>query len=773
MLNRPDYIVWMDDYLDDTVRRKIMRDGTLPEGMGYSYGYVNENLRAAQHTRDYFLTRPADTAQLAAIRDRAAAYVERLQYGLDRQNALRLPSGQQASFGDTSFNSITARNTGVSGLLPAYGHAVLGSGAGAQAVQVNQNFSDDGNHMRADVTGYTLWAMGQELLGNIRYHNGTPGRQFTEQILAYNAVTIDRVNMSRDSWRVGNANHRFTSGNLTLYEPGQAGIAVTEVDGQRAYASKASRYQRLLVLNTADPARPYLVDVFRVTGGLTHDYTWHGSIRFDSTWESSLALTADPDTHPMLEGSETWVEPTSSGSSFPYYGFWRQVSSGPASGNFQITYRDTSAANRDVRLWMTDGGAANAYLGRTPVPERVNGEPPNFYKYWRPSLILRRRIGAGVQESLFAGVVEPLANGSSTIQSVARVPVAGGGLEAVALRVTFTDGRVDTLVVNLNNPRIAGVPAGGAASVSTADGQFVLSGRLGVHSKGPAGERAWTLAAGSLQVPGGRLTTPNTFFQGTITEMMRTATGGAGNAFVTATPLPAGTALRGRQLALVYDTYRVVNGTAVQQGISEMFEIDRVDAAGGESIVHLTRDHHLTMTGDTVRESVAPERTFEGPVRFEIALGASGVPAPLGTPGGTFQAETLVRAATSGDPILVNSETGAGAGRYILVQSNANGDFVKLTVPNLAAGTYNVRVGVKKNNNRAIMQTLVGRVGGALGNVGGPQDLFGASAFVELNLGSWTPGTTSDKYFQFQVSGKNPASSGRFMAIDYVKLTRQ
>ena len=71
------------------------------------------------------------------------------------------------------------------------------------------------------------------------------------------------------------------------------------------------------------------------------------------------------------------------------------------------------------------------------------------------------------------------------------------------------------------------------------------------------------------------------------------------------------------------------------------------------------------------------------------------------------------------------------------------------------------------------MQTLVGRVGGALGNVGGPQDLFGASAFVELNLGSWTPGTTSDKYFQFQVSGKNPASSGRFMAIDYVKLTRQ
>ena len=54
VLNRPDYIVWMDTYLNATVREKIHRDGTLSEGMGYSIGYLNENENGATYTRDYF-----------------------------------------------------------------------------------------------------------------------------------------------------------------------------------------------------------------------------------------------------------------------------------------------------------------------------------------------------------------------------------------------------------------------------------------------------------------------------------------------------------------------------------------------------------------------------------------------------------------------------------------------------------------------------------------------------------------------------------------------
>jgi hypothetical protein len=626
VLDQPAYIIWMDEYLEQTVRRKIMRDGALGEGIGYSYGYVTENLNAARQTRDYFLTRPADTAELQAIQARTGRYVGLLQFGQQQWNALRLPDGRFPSFGDTNFNGITARNTGVSGLLPAYGHLALGSGTGDQAVQLSQNFSDDSNHMRSDVTGFTLWAMDNELLGNIRYYNGTPGRQFGEQILSHNAVTIDRANMSRGSWTVGNNNHRFTSGNLTLYEPGHQGIAVSEIDGQRPYANRASRYQRLMIVNTVDPLHPYAVDVFRVTGGRTHDYTLHGAIRFDQTWETSATLTPNPAPYPMLEPGETWVEPTSSGSSFPYYGFWRDVSSGPAPGDLHVTYRDTSDADRDLRLWVTDPGAAQVHLGRTPNPERTNTEPPNFYRFWRPSLILRRRIESGTLQSLFAGVVEPFRGGESMIQSVQRLPLAGDAMEAVALRVTFVDGRTDTYVINLYNPKVAGA-GGGVPSVSTADGQYLLTGRIGAHTTGPAGERSWTIAASEFRFGTGGLTTPDQTYQGVVTGLWREAAGDAADAFVTSAALPEGTALAGRQLSLTFDTYRVVNSTAVQRGLSEMFTIDHVESLGGESVVFLTQDHQLVMgASGTITEQMAPERTFEGPLTFEIGRSAAAVP---------------------------------------------------------------------------------------------------------------------------------------------------
>jgi hypothetical protein len=113
-----------------------------------------------------------------------------------------------------------------------------------------------------------------------------------------------------------------------LFEPPNHGISVSEVDGQRAYANNASRYQRMMLLNTVDPDRPYVIDVFRVSGGTTHDYTHHGAIRFDQMGEASLPLATMPGEYPLLEGGETWSEPTGSGSTFPYYGFFRDVRQG-------------------------------------------------------------------------------------------------------------------------------------------------------------------------------------------------------------------------------------------------------------------------------------------------------------------------------------------------------------------------------------------------------------------------------------------------------------
>jgi hypothetical protein len=665
VLNRPDYIEWMDRYLGITVREKIRRDGALSEGMGYSIGYINENENAATYTRDYFNVRPADTAQLLAISNRARIYVNTLTYGQAQWRDMALPNGQLPSFGDTSFNTtFTARNTGISKLLPAYGALALGAGSGSQSVQLHQIFSGDNNHMRSDTTAFTLWAFGNEMLGNVRYHNGTPGRNFTEQILAYNAVTIDRNDMTSPS-----AN---TYGNcdLTLYEAGNTGLAVTEIDGQRAYSNEASRYQRIMMLNTYDLARPYVVDVFRVTGGTIHDYVLHGSIRYDQTSECSFPLVTNTQTYPMLEPGETWVEPTSSGSSFEYYGFWRNVNSNTAPGSFQITYRDTSASNRDLRLWMTEvPGATPAavHIGRTPVPSRSNGEPADWWVngLWRPSSIIRKRIPSGTQQNLFVSVIEPMNNGVNTITNVERLAMNGSALESCAIKVSLANGRVDTYVVNLRNPQIAGANTG-SATVTTTNGQFSLTGRIGLMSDSPAGKRAWAVNATQFIYPGGSYAPTNLYYSGTIAGETRKLTGGSNDAFITTTPLPTGTTLRGKQLSLTFGT---LSGSGTT-GISEMFMIDQVIFTNSQYHICFTNDHQFEITnGTTSVEQMGPLRTFTGSNTFEIALSGTqlaslpGAPANLtAVPGNTrilllwdangATSYNIKRSTTSGGPYV-------------------------------------------------------------------------------------------------------------------------
>ena len=622
VLNRPDYIVWMDSYLTATVTDNINRDGALEEGLGYSIGYLNANVNAAQNTHDYFLTRPATNDQFTAISNRANVYINSLKFGQSQWASVALPNGELSSFGDTPFNKyFTARNAGNSALLSAYGHVSMGAGTSSStAVQVNQNFSGNENHMRSDTTAFVLWAFNNEYLGNIRYYNGAAGRQFDEQILSHNAITIDRVNEtpypSADT---------YGNGDITLYEPGNRGLALTEIDGQRDYSGKASRYQRLLLLNSADLNRPYVVDVFRVTGGTNHDYTLHGAILWDQTWQCSFPLVTNPAPYPMLEPGETWVPPTGSGSSFAYYGYWRNVSSNTAPGDFQITYRDANrTTGRDLRLWMTSDpvGPYNVYLGMTPVPDRTGNTETNFINYlnlWRPSAIIRKRVTSGPLQDLFVSVIEPINAGAGTVQSVQRLPMSGSSLEACALKITFTDGRVDTYVINLRNPAVAGA-GGGSATVTTADGQYSLTGRVGAFMDGPAGDsRVWTMNATDFQYPGRRLTTPGTYYWGSIAGETRKLNGAAYDAFLTVTPLPQGTALRNRFLSL---THGALSGSGTT-GISEMYRIDQVVLTNGLYSVCFTNDHFLEITnGVTSVEQVAPLRTFTGSNAFEIALSA-------------------------------------------------------------------------------------------------------------------------------------------------------
>ncbi len=145
-------------------------------------------------------------------------------------------------------------------------------------------------------------------------------------------------------------------------------------------------------------------------------------------------------------------------------------------------------------------------------------------------------------------------------------------------------------------------------------------------------------------------------------------------------------------------------------------------------------------------------------------------------PGTKYETESLTVFGTSGDNHRLVADAGFSGGNGTILDSNAVNDYVIYTVPNVTAGSYNVKVGIKKIDTRAIWQLAASRADTQTGytNIGGTVDEYSATAsFTEVNLGTWNPATTSDKTFKFTVTGKNASSSNYTMAFDYIKLTRQ
>jgi hypothetical protein len=149
-----------------------------------------------------------------------------------------------------------------------------------------------------------------------------------------------------------------------------------------------------------------------------------------------------------------------------------------------------------------------------------------------------------------------------------------------------------------------------------------------------------------------------------------------------------------------------------------------------------------------------------------------------GTTGSSFfEAEALaVLSETSGVQTGGSADPNDSAGNAEYFDATAVGQYIDLLVPNITAGTYDVRIGMKKGNNRGRWQLNCARADGTDGssNVGPVVDEYSANTtYTYVDLGNWAPGTTSDKAFKFTVTGKNASSSSDWVVIDYIQLIAQ
>ncbi len=137
-----------------------------------------------------------------------------------------------------------------------------------------------------------------------------------------------------------------------------------------------------------------------------------------------------------------------------------------------------------------------------------------------------------------------------------------------------------------------------------------------------------------------------------------------------------------------------------------------------------------------------------------------------------LETESLT-AVTSGKEhhILGGADFSKSAGT--ILNATAEGDIVTYTVPQVVAGSYEVKVGVNNGPARGIWRMAIGREGApayVLSLAKDYDEYTPSPACTEVDVGRWDPHTDGDKLFQFKAVGKNPNSTSYAIALDYIKL---
>lgn len=133
----------------------------------------------------------------------------------------------------------------------------------------------------------------------------------------------------------------------------------------------------------------------------------------------------------------------------------------------------------------------------------------------------------------------------------------------------------------------------------------------------------------------------------------------------------------------------------------------------------------------------------------------------------TFEAESLARTA-SATGSQVTSEAGASNGQYVQLSGTPPvNSWIEFTLPNVAAGTYDVKLLYKANYNRGIVQASID---GA--NQGSTCDQYSATATQQASCALGTKTLTAGNHaMRFTVTTKNASSAGFMMVIDQISLT--
>lgn len=626
MLHEPKYVEFANEYFELMRYMGFGRDGMWPESFEYHDALVYYMTIMPQILLKYYELYPEEEGELSEEIRGVGGFFEQ---GRKNVKAVGYPGGGFPAIGDTIPNGsrAPAHDETNSQVLPAYGFLTLGDGVGENQVQMNMSFVDSVNHGHLDTTGITLWGVGHELLGDNGYVK--TDRYQAIYNFAHNMVSIDEeIGQSGGAWQAnGNAGHLTMQGNLTMYETGKDGIQVCEVDGGTFYEN-ASRLQRMNILNTVDPEHPYLIDLYRVTGGKRHTYLLGGSTRQDEKYKYKPLVRSSFPLEKFEKGDEDLLCGITSAYIIPFYNTFEggKGITSDANGNWWVKMMDDKKSF-GLKVLMVDDGNSELFLGTTVAPTMSEGFAA---ANTRSTLLVRRELPGVASEdeqldSFFVGVMEVMDSkdgeqAESVVEKIERVPLAEKNPEHICLKVYMKGGRVDTYLVSMNTPEITGKEPG---TVKTADGEFEMQGRIGINISG-AGDLDCTklIGANYIKTNGETLTADKAFYEGELIGAERED----GMYLVSNTELPEGDALKGKFLSMEYPPIKIVpnemgeypRGIEMQEGVIEVYEIDHVENRDGKTYIYTAGDHGLEIDRRSVQECYRPQRTAYGTATYKI-----------------------------------------------------------------------------------------------------------------------------------------------------------
>jgi hypothetical protein len=122
--------------------------------------------------------------------------------------------------------------------------------------------------------------------------------------------------------------------------------------------------------------------------------------------------------------------------------------------------------------------------------------------------------------------------------------------------------------------------------------------------------------------------------------------------------------------------------------------------------------------------------------------------------------------------VTVGGAFSKGAGTRL--DARRAGDFVTYQVPVPEAGSYGVAARIRSDGGTGTFQLSVAEApSGPFVPIGSPRDGYAAAyEWQLLDLGSVSFATAGQKFFRFTMTGKNDASSGYDLTLDYLSVTK-